>query len=312
MKTDERTGGTAVLSAAPAPAREERVSIVSGDRFCTQCGYNLVGQSVVREPHYGMIIARCPECATVAALQEYPLLGRWAGRWGLLFAVAFFIVLLGAWLGSSAAIFGFTVATAEETSRAYTRSIQAEYELTTAPPPTAPATSGLRPQIAVQLARQQGFESWWAQQDRAAVLAAHGGWQGAIDRSGFWLWIPATAVVFVIGVFWSVALIMMRRRYLPVFGLAILALAACFTAVTVWDWISNEVARAWWAGRDQVGPPVAILTLAYLVLPLLAGLLAGRSVVRLLVRALLPPRLRYSLALLWTTDGLQVPGARRG
>ncbi len=37
------------------------------------------------------------------------------------------------------------------------------------------------------------------------------------------------------------------------------------------------------------------------------GLLIGRSVVRGLVRALLPPRLRSSLALLWTANNLTPP-----
>ena len=54
------------------------------------------------------------------------------------------------------------------------------------------------------------------------------------------------------------------------------------------------------------------VTLGYLMIPLTAGLLLGRSLARLLVRALLPPRLRYSLALLWTTDGLELPPDRRG
>ena len=40
----------------------QRIAILIGDRFCTRCAYNLVGQSVLREPHYNMLIVRCPEC----------------------------------------------------------------------------------------------------------------------------------------------------------------------------------------------------------------------------------------------------------
>ena len=60
---------------------EERVSALDGDRLCTNCHYNLIGQPVLREPYYQMFIVRCPECATVAALQEFPPLGRWSHRW---------------------------------------------------------------------------------------------------------------------------------------------------------------------------------------------------------------------------------------
>ena len=73
--------------AASSSGTERRtVSILVGDRLCTKCGYNLTGQPVLREPHYEMLIVRCPECGAVAALQEYPVLGRWAGRWAALLA----------------------------------------------------------------------------------------------------------------------------------------------------------------------------------------------------------------------------------
>ena len=44
--------------------------LVTGDRFCTGCNYNLIGQRVVREEHYSLFIVRCPECATVASVQD--------------------------------------------------------------------------------------------------------------------------------------------------------------------------------------------------------------------------------------------------
>jgi hypothetical protein len=96
----EAAGGT--------PSADERVSILVGDRLCVTCGFNLAGQSVVREPHYRMLIARCPECATVASLQEFPILGKWAMRWGGVLAAAWFVVMLLLTLGSAGAIFGMS------------------------------------------------------------------------------------------------------------------------------------------------------------------------------------------------------------
>ena len=74
---------------------EQRISTLVGDRLCIKCGYNLTGQHVLREPHYEMLIVRCPECATVASMQEYPLLGRWAGRWAALAAGLWFLLAFG-------------------------------------------------------------------------------------------------------------------------------------------------------------------------------------------------------------------------
>ena len=109
----------AVRTGVSGAAEEVRISVVTGDRLCARCAYNLTGQLVTREPHYGLLIVRCPECATVASIQEYPLLGRWANRWGAVLAVVCLIFLLGMWLASSAATFGWTLGTAEGGSRRY-------------------------------------------------------------------------------------------------------------------------------------------------------------------------------------------------
>ena len=53
-----------------AIAREQRVSVIVGDRLCVHCGYNLTGQNIYREPYYELLIARCPECGSVASVLE--------------------------------------------------------------------------------------------------------------------------------------------------------------------------------------------------------------------------------------------------
>ncbi len=104
----ERLSAPAHGEAGGTPHADERVSILVGDRLCVSCGFNLAGQSVVREPHYRMLIARCPECGTVASLQEFPILGKWAMRWGGVLAAAWFVVMLLFTLGSAGAIFGMS------------------------------------------------------------------------------------------------------------------------------------------------------------------------------------------------------------
>ena len=98
-------------------------SFVTGDRLCIRCGYNLIGQSILREPHYNLLIARCPECGAVAGVQEYPLLGPWAHRWGMIIAALWFILIIGFWAGSSGTIMGLSLGVAEESGRNYERYI---------------------------------------------------------------------------------------------------------------------------------------------------------------------------------------------
>ena len=57
---------------------DERVGTVLTDRVCTRCYFNLVSQPVIRERHYGLLVVRCPECGTLASVQEYPHVIRWA------------------------------------------------------------------------------------------------------------------------------------------------------------------------------------------------------------------------------------------
>ncbi len=104
---------------APAAA-PERIAIVSGDRVCGSCGFNLHGQHVVREEHYAMLMIRCPECGQVASLHEYPVLGAWARRLGMVLAALWLFVMVaavaatigaltgGAFIVSQAAVSGVT------------------------------------------------------------------------------------------------------------------------------------------------------------------------------------------------------------
>ncbi len=94
--------------AKPTPA-ERRVSVLVGDRFCAACGFNLVGQTVFRETHYNMLMARCPECGTPAAMQEYPMLGRWANRWARVLAVVMILFMTMFTFAASLACWGVSI-----------------------------------------------------------------------------------------------------------------------------------------------------------------------------------------------------------
>ncbi len=76
--------------------------VVIGDRVCINCGFNLFNQRVFREEHYQMMVVRCPECGTVASLQEYPILGKWAARWGRLAAAIWALLMMACVAGFGA------------------------------------------------------------------------------------------------------------------------------------------------------------------------------------------------------------------
>jgi hypothetical protein len=89
--------------------------------------------------------------------------------------------------------------------------------------------------------------------------------------------------------------------------LLMMVVAVFFSSISYMEWQSDMYGWSWNSGRQEIGPTILGLSLIFGALCLTAGLLVGRSVIRGLIRLLLPPRLRNSLALLWTADGLHPP-----
>jgi hypothetical protein len=319
---------------------------MTGDRFCTHCGYNLVGQEIVREEHYALLIVRCPECATVTGLQDYPRLGTWGARWGTLLAALWMILLLCLWPASSAVVLAFGVGMADMGSRNYgwhlndlQNADEAQTNAAAGQPPAAPPAPTAPPATQTPLAlalqgqlvpgtviTQQGttiivrgtgrggsstrFGTWWAQQDQQAILADAGGWWGVLDAVDVVVLVPAAVAVYFIGCLWSVLLLQVPRRRLVYCGLAIVGLACVIAIIPLMEWDARSVASARRAAMHAVGLPTVAATFGVLSVPLLLGLWLGRPSSRLAVRALLPPRLRGPIALLWTAEGIPPPAAR--
>lgn len=299
-------------SAAAEPRAEQRVSMIVGDRLCINCGYNLTGQAVLREPHYDMLIVRCPECATVASIQEYPLLGRWANRWAAVLAALWFLFLVAFWIGSGAGIFGIAVGAANLGSIGYSEFLTQRWQSWQ----TQQAAQATATQPAMNFVRGvNDFNVWWAKQDQATLFHEAGGPIGAIDWLNLFYLAPSLLGSLVLGCFWATFLIGRTRKGLAMWSLAIMAVAAGFSVLVVMAWI-DERARGWsWSGYataiNTLGPGLLIGALAVQAVVLIMGLMIGRPVVRWLLCILLPPRLRSPLAFLWLADGLPPPSARK-
>jgi uncharacterized membrane protein YadS len=122
--------------------------------------------------------------------------------------------------------------------------------------------------------------------------------------------IPAAVAVYFIGCLWSVLLLQVPRRRLVYCGLAIVGLACVIATIPLLEWDARSVASARRAAMHAVGLPTVAATFGALSVPLLLGLWLGRPSTRLAVRALLPPKLRGPIALLWTAEGIPPPTAR--
>ena len=95
----------------------QTVGEIRADRACVGCGFNLFGQSIVKEEHYGLGICRCPECGTVAALQSYPVMSHWVNRFRVLIAAIWIVLLLAFFAGNIGVISGLTAAACDESAK---------------------------------------------------------------------------------------------------------------------------------------------------------------------------------------------------
>jgi hypothetical protein len=295
----------------PQSGSDATVSFVHGDRLCIRCGYNLLGQPVVRERHYEMLIVRCPECGTVASIQEYPLLGRWANRWAALLAALWFLVLVVLLFVTSIQVMDLAWTVGNLSCRSYADAIAAKQ------------TVWLNERGEDPSDYQYGFEYRGAgyytlfdpdfkdECDFDALLAERGGWVAMTDWPALLEWPMAFLYLSPLGAVWSVALIHIRRGWLAIPALVILGVAF---AMGLWwgqqmDWMMG-VDSCGDQAHAQIGRWFTIASLIFAFFPLMLGMVLGRPVVRLFVRLLLPPRMRGALAILWTAEGLPPPRPR--
>jgi hypothetical protein len=286
----------AAAGIGPAAATDERVSTLLADRPCSKCLFNLIGQSVVRERRYGLLIVRCPECGTVASLQEYPLLGRWASRWAAVAAAAWLLLAVAVTFGLAGVMFGFTLGTMETTSMPLQRVIASAYE-------EHQKAQG------VPVNQVSGWwnidQNWWDAQDRSDLLEKAGGWRGAVQWWGFLIWAIGAAILFPLASVWAVAAAHRRGWRLLLTYLPMLLIAAMFFSM------ANFSGNRWFGASElatrMLWPVTLPICAAMAVLPLIAGAFLGRPLARLLVRLWLPPRLRVPLSFLWICDGKPPP-----
>lgn len=306
------------------------VSVLTGDRACISCGFNLVGQQVTREPVYGMLLVRCPECNTAASLQEYPLLGKWASRWGAVLAAGWLLGML-VW-GAIGVLLFFQIAntTVVEASSTLARELVSRQsvvskaqleELKTTDPELKSRNAGLVNYLATQAVEAYGSldVSWYKQQDLDQVFSSLGGWRRGANWGATAGWVYSGFVGIGMGMVWSVALSHVRGWRLVLVPLTLGAFALAMTQVPdarsifyfdpwgVFSMSGGPYVSAYAAARPTIEPVVLPASILVCAMFLCVGVWTGRPIARLAVRGLLAPRLRGTLAFLWLCDGKKPP-----
>lgn len=313
-------------------------STLQGDRACTGCGFNLLGQPIVREGHYGLLIARCPECGAVAPLTEYPSISKWSRRIVGVVAALWLVALIAVTVGAGSALFGMTIVSSQEASQEFARSMESAYSAEVAlqqqgqqasggtgagaTTPTvggagqgtssgpAPPLPPLPAHVRVRFSSMQAPQSWVEQQDVPERFLEWGGWVAVGNEVGI-VAMPLCIVALAAGLFLGVAVLNQRRGGLLVVGLLPLAVCAAFHGLayagrSAGSFSPSEDAAMsflWWRITLVGGIAAGVM--------LLLGVWFARPIARAFVRLMLPPRLRVPMYPLWEADGLPPPTARR-
>ena len=268
------------------PRRSNVVARIDGVRPCLHCGHDLHGQPIRREESLGLLVTFCPECAQAASLVDYPSLGIWGRRLGVLSLICMIIMVLVFLVVSVMSLFGIIMGL---TSELY-----------------GPAQSAMNSMID---GGWQVERSWW---EANAAKARATMWSSVNYRDPDFVGIGLLflPICFIIGVIWSGILLGLRRRYLPLVGIAICVLGwLCIWPVLITDGnynTSNQIS-AYRLARRELVPMLSFLVMTGLSIPLMLGLSFGRPILRSLVKVVLPPGSRGMLRPLWEIDGIQVP-----
>lgn len=286
-------------------AADQVIGVIQGDRVCIACGFNLCGQRIVRESKYNLLIARCPECGQAAALQEYPLLGRWSNRWAATLAGLWLFLFFAVSIGAGMAIFGLTVGTTEINKERVSSVIaDAHHKWWIEQNPDDPNQISWWSPV---------DQDWWDSVDQQAIVSPEGKPGVMIAVSAQTTWPGLFFAMLPIGCLGSVALLGVPKRRLALTVILPLVVAgfASMLYVRSTDPLLGYNAYPSSIAHQIVWVWTVPMTIALGGLSLIIGMLIGRPLARLLVRTALPDRFVQSLAILWTSEGREPPKPRR-
>lgn len=293
-----------MTTSAPPPLAsptEERIDVVSGDRCCAGCGFNLRNQTIIREPHYRMLIVRCPECGTPAAIQEYPTLSRMTTRLWHLLAAAWVGAIVAGMVITAAFAWGWAEVVQGHILRPYRDAVShawRQYENANVP-------AGQR---GMWWTNPSVVQQWWEGLPPDRFFADFGGWS-ALNWPGLVSALYAMPFLIPLGIIWSVVLPRLRGVRLAAVVFVPMLIAGVFAFF--YRLLTRRVAAFYYEPGElvntQVGGPVMAAAILTVGLGLIAGALVGRPIARAFLRLTLPPNLLAAFSFLWFLDGHPLP-----
>ncbi|MBO6738957.1 MAG: hypothetical protein JJ916_03770 [Phycisphaerales bacterium] len=286
---------------------------IRADRACAGCGFNLYGQSVTKEAHYGLAIARCPECGTVAALQQYPAMTHWVNRFRLILGAIYVVMLLAVFVASTIGISAFAFAGSRVASANLGQYLIDDYNTWTAEKEAEQAAQTAPAALQVTMPQLPGLLTSWSSNLSPEYMAFRlkgaldefGSQWGNMNREWIIIMIPASIVSGAIGVFWSTALLGASRRRALLVPLASCLIGGAFIIGA--NSPDNTNPWTWDYAHQLYIPMMTPVILAIEFIALAFGIYVGRMFARFVVRLALPPRARVPLGILWARDGLEMP-----
>lgn len=290
---------------------DERLGQVTGDRRCHVCWFNLRGQVIVREPHYKMVMVRCPECGTPSPLLDYPRLGPWGRRFGVFAAMVYLAATVGLLLGVGGVVAAIADLSASEAVAPLGLHISSEcIDWAKAQSTTANAKNAPNSWLAQTDPSASGWidGKWWAGADRAAIMAAVPSPHRPFAANVAFTWLVACLPLLPMSCVLGCLVSHLRGRRLLLIPAACAAFAVVITVIGMAESGRPAMIRtADIAARNMLGHGVIALQLAMVSLPVVAGVFAGRPVARGLVRWLVPPRQWAHFGFLWAADRRAMP-----
>lgn len=302
---EQSTDSFAWFDALPAAAQ------VQTDRYCTQCGYNLLTQPVRRDTRTNVLLVRCPECGGFEAAADAGTVRRvWLERLGKVLLMGWMLGLCGLiiWLGVLHGVLSYLTLDGLTTWRSIAQqpaSVPAPVlaqQIAIAQPggnsiivPLPPGASLLGRPITLMSQTTTYAGGFW----RNRQLVVREKW----DEYGLFMSTMsavAAAVSFLLALVAAVFFCHWRRwAYFP-----LVYAAPLIAAVIVWLIWREEAPHLISWGGGYIGYFAMIELCAGT-----AGIFAGRPLVRLMANLMLPPRPRQFLTFLWLVDGKQPPPA---
>lgn len=307
---------------------------IRADRACVGCGFNLFGQTVIKEEHYNLAITRCPECGTVAALQSYPTMSHWVNRFRMILASVWIVILIALFAAHTGGMIGFTVSAVDIASNEFENVIGLAHEQwqvhQTAPTPLtktqapipAPNTPTPFPGATTIISAngvttingvvvgqssyrwQQVSDEWVDTQLETTIIQTGGLWKN-INKQFLYLVFPAAVVSTIAGVIWSIVLLGAKRKQV-----LLIPLTGCIIAgFMVWG-VNNSMGSSPYT--SQIAESLYTLRVMLIMLGiqfvfLSFGVFIGRKIARMFVIMALPARIRVPFSIFWTRDGLAPP-----